>query len=227
MNVRKGLKEGFEEPPSFELKNWTKRELATKRIGDILLGTVGTLFFILFTLIFYVPYQLGENKGPMLYRQKRYGLHGKFIYIYKFRSMRVNADEILKGNQKLYEKYVENGYKLPVDEDPRITKLGKFIRKTSIDEFPQFINVLRGDLAIIGPRPIVEEEIKEYAGKEALFFSMKPGISGVWTTSGRSNVNYPERADMELSYATKHSTTKDFEILYRTIVKVIEEDGAI
>lgn len=205
---------------------FTYHELFVKRIIDILGGLVGSFLFLVVFFILYFTYKFGENKGPILFRQKRYGLHGEFIYIYKFRSMRVGAEKLLKSNPDLWEKYVKNNYKLNPEEDPRITKVGKFIRKTSLDELPQFVNVLKGDLALVGPRPIVEEEIKEYGDRRDYFGAMKPGLTGIWASSGRSDINYPERADLELSYLVNHGLFFDVKILFLTLKKVFVSEGA-
>lgn len=200
----------------------------TKRLIDIVGGIVGLIPFVLVYLALYVPYKFGDNKGPMLFKQKRYGLHGKFIYIYiyKFRSMRVGAEALLRADPKLWEKYVAGGYKLPEGEDPRITKLGAFIRKTSLDELPQFINVIQGDMSLVGPRPVIAEEIDEYGDKKRYFFAMKPGLTGIWGISVRSNVEYPERADIELSYLEKRNLRFDVYVLYRTVISVVKREGA-
>jgi len=197
-----------------------------KRSIDLVLGSIGLIVFFIIYLLLIIPYSFGENKGPLLFKQRRYGIDGSLFSIYKFRSMRVNAEDILKANPKLYQKYIANDYKLPPDEDPRITKLGRFLRRTSIDEFPQFINVIKGDMSMVGPRPIITEEIKEYGDKAEIFFSMKPGIAGVWGISGRSNIMYPDRVDVELSYLSKRSFKFDMLIISKTFFKVLEKDGA-
>lgn len=183
----------------------TKNYEMNKRIMDIMGSLIGLIPFFVAYLILFIPYKFGENKGPILFKQKRLGLNGELFYIYKFRSMKVNADKILKDDQQLYKKYVQNGYKLEANVDPRITRLGRFIRKSSVDELPQFLNVLKGEMSLVGPRPIVEEELREYKGKADSFLKMKPGITGVWQTSGRSNIGYPDRVELELSYLENKS----------------------
>lgn len=210
-----------------EIKSSNRYQIS-KRFLDISGSVLGLVLFILAYLVLIIPYRIGDNKGPILFSQKRLGKNGQVFFIYKFRSMKVNADKILKNDKHLYEKYVNKGYKLDANEDPRITKLGHFIRKTSIDELPQFINVLKGEMSLIGPRPIIEEELLEYKKEncESLFLSMKPGITGVWQTSGRSNVNYPERVYLELSYLSNNSILTDLKIIEKTIWKVIKKEGA-
>ncbi|MDR2834221.1 MAG: sugar transferase [Streptococcaceae bacterium] len=209
-----------------EVKHITPLYFIIKRLMDIFIGCIGLIPFAIGYIFLYIPYSFGENKGPILFRQKRYGVNGEFFYIYKFRSMRVGAEEILKADPKLWERYVAGGYKLPQEEDPRITRLGRFIRKTSLDEFPQFINVVRGDMSLIGPRPIISEELSEYGERKSCFLAMKPGITGVWGISGRSNLDYPERADVELSYLSRRSIKYDFYVIFKTALGVIKKDGA-
>ncbi|MGM0340149.1 sugar transferase [Enterococcus sp. AZ007] len=197
-----------------------------KRGMDIVGSLIGIIFFLIAYALLFIPYHVGENKGPILFKQQRLGKDGEIFGIYKFRSMKINADEILENDNELYQKYVKNGYKLEIQEDPRITKLGCFIRKTSIDELPQFLNVFKGEMSLVGPRPIVEEELKEYGKRSATFLNMKPGITGVWQTSGRSNIGYPERVDIELSYLNNQSVSRDIIIILKTVLKVLINEGA-
>lgn len=207
------------------MKNYYK---PIKRIFDIFGGFIGIICMVLVYIILWIPYRIGKNKGEMLFRQLRLGENGKSFEIYKFRTMRENADEYLYQDRKLYTKYVENGYKLEPDEDPRITRLGSFLRKTSLDELPQFINVLKGEMSLVGPRPIIRQELDEYIklNKDKEFLSMKPGVTGVWQVSGRSNIGYPERVYLEISYVNNDSIFRDLLILFKTIFKVIQKEGA-
>lgn len=198
----------------------------SKRLIDIL----GSLFLIILTIPIYVViglfYMNGENKGPIFFKQVRIGKNGNKFHIYKFRSMVVNAEEKLKSDKKLYQKYLDNSYKLEPEEDPRITKVGRFLRATSIDEIPQLINVLKGEMSLVGPRPIVEEELVEYGKRTREFLSVKPGITGYWQVSGRSDIDYPERVDVELYYVNKASLLFDIKILLKTVSIVILRKGA-
>lgn len=196
-----------------------------KRLTDVILSLFGFLLVVIFSLIISIYYLFDkEDRGPLFFRQARMGLNGKIIYIYKFRSMIVNADKKLKQNQELYKKYVENNYKLEPQDDPRMTKLGAFLRKSSIDELPQFINVLKGDMSLVGPRPIVKIELKEYDSEKLL--SVKPGIMGLWQAQGRSNIGYPERADIEMNYVNNASYWFDLKVLIKNIIIVFKKDGA-
>lgn len=204
----------------------SKKYIYIKRGLDIILGIVGMGLFCVLSILFVFPYSFGANKGKMFYKQKRLGQNGKYIYIYKFRSMIENAEEELLKNEILYLEYISNNYKIDPEKDPRITKFGKFIRKTSLDEFPQFINVLKGELSIVGPRPIVPEELTEYGERKHLFLKMKPGLTGYWQAYGRSTIPYPDRCDLELQYIEDMSMYTDIKIIVQTIKSVLLQKGA-
>ncbi|MDN4523945.1 sugar transferase [Fictibacillus fluitans] len=197
-----------------------------KRSMDIIGALIGLILFFPVFLVIATFYLFGEAKGPIFFKQKRIGQNGEAFYIYKFRSMIVNAEEKLKSNRILYEKYLRNNYKLEPEEDPRITRIGKFLRKTSIDELPQFLNVLKGDMSLVGPRPVVKEELNEYKQKEFIFLSVKPGLTGYWQVCGRSDVGYPERVDIELFYVYNQSIWLDIKILIKTVLLVVIRKGA-
>ena len=195
---------------------------------DVLIGLFGTIFIVLpCFLIIYIIYKIKGYKGSIFFTQYRVGLRGKKFKIIKFRSMVENAEEVLTANKELYEKYINNSYKLPPNEDPRLTNIGDFIRKTSIDEIPQFINLMLGDMSLIGPRPILENELEEYSKEEQqVLLSVRPGITGMWQVSGRSEVHYPERCEMELYYPRNQSFLLDVKIFFLTIKKVLSGEGA-
>ena len=200
-----------------------------KRLIDILGGLVGTVLLVPITLcVFIARIILKENDGPLFYEQLRYGKEGKKFRIYKFRSMCIDADkkleEYLAQNDEARKEFEENQ---KLKDDPRITKIGKFLRKTSIDELPQLINVLKGDMSLIGPRPIVDGEIERYGNDKEKFLSVKPGITGYWAANGRSDTTYAERIDMELYYVDNISFKLDFKIFVKTILSVIKKEGAI
>lgn len=203
-----------------------KAYLFFKRTLDLVGSVVGLvlsspLFFVISLL-----YLFGDNKGPVFFKQKRVGQHGEEFYIYKFRSMIVDAEQLLKSNRALYKKYLDNNYKLEPEEDPRITKIGRLLRKTSLDELPQFINVLKGEMSLVGPRPVIAEELKEYGEKKDLFLSARPGLTGYWAASGRSDIEYPERCNVELYYIENKSIVLDIKIILQTIYSVIARKGA-
>ena len=195
---------------------------------DVLIGLFGTIFIVLpCFLIIYIIYKIKGYKGSIFFTQYRVGLRGKKFKIIKFTSMVENAEEVLTANKALYEKYINNSYKLPPNEDPRLTNIGDFIRKTSIDEIPQFINLMLGDMSLIGPRPILENELEEYSKEEQeVLLSVRPGITGMWQVSGRSEVYYPERCEMELYYPRNQSFLLDVKIFFLTIKKVLSGEGA-
>lgn len=194
---------------------------------DVLIGLFGTIFIVLpCFLIIYIIYKIKGYKGSIFFTQYRVGLRGKKFKIIKFRSMVENAEEVLTANKALYEKYINNSYKLPPNEDPRLTNIGDFIRKTSIDEIPQFINLMLGDMSLIGPRPILENELEYSKEEQEVLLSVRPGITGMWQVSGRSEVYYPERCEMELYYPRNQSFLLDVKIFFLTIKKVLSGEGA-
>lgn len=197
-----------------------------KRLIDIILASSGMLFLFPIFLLVSVLCLFGKNKGPVFFKQLRVGKNGEQFYIYKFRSMIVNAEQVLKSNSTLYKKYLENNYKLEQHEDPRITKVGALLRKTSIDEIPQLINVIRGEMSLVGPRPVVPEELIEYDLRLKDFLGVKPGVTGYWQICGRSDVGYPERANLEFYYVDNQSGKLDAHILLKTIVLVFNRTGA-
>lgn len=197
-----------------------------KRLFDIAIALVGMIVLVIVTIILATFYSFGKNKGRIFFSQERIGLNGKTFKIYKYRSMVENAEEILKRNPKLYQKYIENSYKLLPEEDPRMTGLGRFIRKHSIDEIPQFINILKGDMSFIGPRPVIEEELLQYGERVSKFLSVKPGATGWWQVSGRSEIGYPERCDMELYYVDNFSFKLDMKIFFLELKRIITKDAA-
>lgn len=167
-----------------------------------------------------------DTPGPVFFRQRRAGLGGRFFMLFKFRSMRADAEAFLRADARLYQKYLDNDFKLPEDEDPRVTRLGRFLRKTSLDELPQLLNVLRGDMSLVGPRPVVEPELEMYRGRIPTLLSVKPGLTGRWQVSGRSSVAFPERAELDLEYVRRWSLLEDLWILAMTVPVVLLRRGA-
>ena len=216
---------------NFEKVNVLKQVIRNtiKRFVDIVFGILGIILLIPLTIIIYICRKvLKEDDGPMFYEQLRIGKNGKHFRLYKFRTMVVGADEKLKKylekNEEARKEYEEN-HKLR--DDPRITRLGRFLRKTSIDEVPQFWNVLKGDMSLIGPRPIVDAEIPKFGDKIQIIHSIKPGITGYWAVNGRSDTTYQERVQMETYYAENYSLKLDAKIFVKTIEAVIKKEGAI
>jgi exopolysaccharide production protein ExoY len=208
------------------LEDTSKIYAFTKRAIDIVGAIIGLILTSPLFLTISIFYLFGDSKGPIFFKQVRVGKNGKRFNIYKFRSMIVNAEEKLKADKELYEKYLRNNYKLEPHEDPRITNLGRILRSTSLDEIPQLINVLKGEMSLVGPRPVVEEELEEYGEKVSEFLSVKPGITGYWQVSGRSDVGYPERVGIELYYVYNQNLFLDIKILLKTVITVLMRRGA-
>lgn len=208
-----------------EVKTQSTFYKTSKRILDILgsvlaLACLSPVFLVLSIII------KNHDGGKVFFKQKRVGQNGKEFYMYKFRSMEENAEEILKADKELYAKYVANGFKLPAEEDPRITSIGKWLRRPSFDELPQFINILRGEMSIVGPRPIVPTELEEYGDRKAKLLSVKPGAMGLWQATGRSNITYPERCNVELEYVDKASLGYDWKIFFLNLISIFKQEGA-
>lgn len=208
------------------VKHPSRGYLFAKRVTDIVLSVIALILLSPVFLVIWLLDSFGDNKGPVFFKQTRIGMHHRPFKIYKFRSMVVNADEILHQDPELYQKYVANNYKLEPEEDPRITRLGRILRKTSLDEIPQFINILKGEMSLIGPRPVVKEEVKIYGDRADKFLSVKPGAMGLWQASGRSNIGYPERCDLELSYVDHASYWYDCRILFKNLISIFKSTGA-
>jgi lipopolysaccharide/colanic/teichoic acid biosynthesis glycosyltransferase len=196
-----------------------------KRITDVLISLLALTCLSPLILVLMIIIFAQDGHSPF-YRQIRIGQYGKPFGMFKFRSMIYNADKILKKDPKLYQKYVDNGFKLPQGEDPRITKVGAFIRKTSLDEIPQFINVVIGQMSLVGPRPIVKKEMFEYGDRIKEFLSVKPGALGLWQASGRANIGYPERCNIELEYVRNASYWYDVKVFFACCISILKRDGA-
>lgn len=226
VEITDAIQIGFNQKKTLNQKHVSVFYLFCKRSIDIIAALVGLILMLPFFVLIVLLYAINDSTGSMFFKQQRFGKNGNPFYIYKFRTMVINADEKLKSNKELYRKYVENNYKLEQEEDPRITKLGMFLRKTSLDELPQLINVLKGEMSLVGPRPIVNEELLEYKNRQSDFLSAKPGMTGYWQISGRSNVGYPERVELELYYVYNQSLYFDIKILLMTIIVVFLKKGA-
>jgi len=196
-----------------------------KRITDIFISLLALICLSPLILVLMIIIFVQDGHSPF-YKQVRIGQYGKPFGMYKFRSMIYNADKILAKNPKLYQKYVDNGFKLSQGEDPRITRVGAFIRKTSLDEIPQFLNIVIGQMSLVGPRPIIEKEEFEYGNRIQEFLSVKPGALGLWQASGRANIEYPERCDVELEYIRNASYWYDVKVFFACCISILKKDGA-
>jgi exopolysaccharide biosynthesis polyprenyl glycosylphosphotransferase len=196
-----------------------------KRAVDVIVASVGLLIAMPLMAAIAVAIRI-LDRGPALFRQVRLGEGGRPFQMWKFRTMRTDAEEVLLADPELYARYVANNYKLADAEDPRISRIGAFLRKTSLDELPQLVNVLKGDMTLVGPRPIVPRELEMYAPYHDLLLSVRPGLTGQWQVNGRSEVPYPERAHMDLDYVAGHSVGEDIAIMVRTLPSVVRRRGA-
>jgi len=195
------------------------------RAIDVIGSFIGLL--LLMPVLVLTAISVGLTSGfPVFFRQERLGKNGKKFCIIKFRTMRKNAEEILRSHETLYYEYLANDFKLPPDKDPRIIPLGQFLRKTSIDELPQLFNVLKGDMSLVGPRPIVPEELNKYGEYSKEFLTVKPGMTGLWQVSGRSDVGYPDRTYLDLIYVQTRSPWLNMKILCKTPFVVFKRSGA-
>ncbi len=198
-----------------------------KRTFDLALALLASPIFLSLYLILIVLIRF-ESKGAAIYSQERIGRQGKQFKLYKFRSMYLNNKEILEeylkknpGTRKEWEQY-----KKIHGKDPRVTKIGQFIRKTSLDELPQFLNVLKGEMSLVGPRPYLPDEKREMGNKFSMIVETRPGISGLWQISGRSNLDFGERLRLDEWYVSNWTLWLDVEILIKTIGVVLKRDGA-
>ena len=197
-----------------------------KRLFDILIALIGCLFLLPIILIVKISYLLHKDFDSIFFRQKRIGKNGKEFNLYKFRSMVPNADEVLKELLKDPKYKEEWDLNQKFEHDPRITSMGNILRKTSLDELPQFINILIGDMSLIGPRPLVPGELDSHNGNHELYESVRPGISGWWAANGRSATTYERRLELEYYYIQHCGLILDIRCVFRTIKAVIYKTGA-
>ncbi len=223
------LKGNLEEIHMKLLRNINKNfYIKHKSIVDIILSLI--ILSMVFPLFFIIPILIKlTDKGPIFYKQKRIGYKGKPFFIIKFRTMYPDAEkrlkEILEKDPKAREQW-EKTWKLR--NDPRITPIGKLLRKTSLDELPQFFNVLKGEMSVVGPRPVVEEELKKfYKDKAKYYISVKPGITGYWQVEGRSDIkDYEKRVEMDVWYVKNMSLWLDLKIIFKTLWVMLTRKGA-
>jgi len=168
-----------------------------------------------------------DSRGPVLFAHRRLGREGKHFDCLKFRTMEVDAEQRVFTDEKLRHHYVSNDFKIPLHLDPRITRLGRFLRRSSIDELPQLWNVVQGEMALVGPRPIVALEATHYGDWLPVLLSVRPGVTGRWAVGGRSHVGYPGRVEVELDYVRSRSLLIDVLILLKTPWAVVTQRGAV
>lgn len=203
-----------------------------KRLMDILGAILGIILFSPILILTALAIKL-DSRGPILAETPmRVGKNGELFKMYKFRSMIMGAHDLLQKNPGLLDEYKKNSYK--IQNDPRVTKVGKFIRRYSVDEFPQFINILRGEMSLVGPRAYypfeLEEQQKKYPKSRdfvKIILSAKPGATGVWQVSGRSDINFDKRVEMDAQYVQRRSVLYDIYLILKTFPAVLFGRGAI
>lgn len=202
--------------------------LKVKRVFDLLIGLFGIFLILPLAFIIKAISIYNRDYNSIFFKQQRIGKDGKLFWMYKFRTMVPNADEVLetllKNNASFREEYMVNK---KVKNDPRITKLGKILRKTSLDEMPQFINVFLGQMSLVGNRPYLPREKEDMGIYFNQIVKTKPGITGLWQTSGRNNVTFNERVQIESKYSYLQNARTDMKIIKDTIVQVVKKDGAM
>lgn len=194
-----------------------------KRFADIVCSAIAIVLLSPFFIIISIVIK-ATSEGSVIFVHKRVGKNGKEIGIYKFRSMVMNAEELIEKFTPEQKEEFQKNFKLK--DDPRITKIGKFLRKTSLDELPQLFNILKGDLSIVGPRPIMEVETEIYGEYRDMLLSVKPGLTGFWAANGRSDTSYKRRRAMEIYYVKNRSLLFDIKIILKTVISVFKGEGA-
>lgn len=193
-----------------------------KRMIDISVSLIGLIILFPILLIVAVCIKL-ESSGPIFFKQKRVGLNGEEFNMVKFRSMVVNAEELKK---KLASKNEMSGPMFKMKEDPRVTKVGKFIRKTSIDEIPQLFNVLRGEMSLVGPRPSLPNEVKEFEDWMLKRLEVKPGLTCYWQVMGRNNIEFEEWMRLDVKYVNERNAWIDIKLIFKTFFVLFGDDNA-
>ncbi len=195
-----------------------------KRCFDFISSLIVIIVFSPLFLVLGIVVKL-DSPGPVFFGHTRLGQNGKKIKVYKFRTMVINAEEILKNMTADMKREFEENFKF--ENDTRITKLGSFLRKSSLDELPQLLNILIGNMSVVGPRPIVEKEIEKYGIYGNKLLTIKPGLTGNWQAGGRSDTTYDERVQLDMEYIDKRSFLMDIKIILKTVLVVFKKEGAI
>lgn len=214
---------------SFSSSNVSSKSLYffIKRIIDIVLSFSALIVLSPVFLIIAIAIKVDDNR-PVFYKHMRVGKNGKPLGVYKFRSMTTKYktfDEFYVTLSDEQKREWDANFKL--ENDPRITKVGNILRKTSLDELPQILNIFLGNMSIIGPRPVIDEEVELYGKDKDKFLSVKPGLTGYWAANGRSSTTYEERMEMELYYVENCSIWLDIKIFFKTIISVLKREGAV
>lgn len=205
-----------------KLKKQKIYELA-KRIFDLCLAFIGLIFLLPAFLIVSLLIKWDDPHGRVFFRQIRVGKDGREFYIYKFRSMVANAEQMLNS---LADQNEATGAMFKMKKDPRVTRVGRVLRKTSIDELPQLVNVLKGEMSLVGPRPPLPREVEQYSGYELQRLLVKPGCTGLWQVSGRSNLGFDQMVKLDLQYIRQRSMANDFKLILKTLIQLLGSKNA-
>lgn len=195
----------------------------TKRLIDIVGSLCGIILLSPLFLIVAILIKLEDPKGKVFFTQERNGKYPKIFKMYKFRSMVHNAEDLLKD---LMDRNEQTGPVFKINDDPRITKVGKFIRKTSIDELPQLFNVLKGDMSLVGPRPPIPHEVEQYNSYQMQRLAVKPGLTCIWQVSGRNNIGFDEWVEMDIEYIKTRNLWLDIKLIFKTVGVLFGDDNA-
>ncbi|MGL6108245.1 sugar transferase [Romboutsia sp.] len=195
----------------------------SKRAIDILGSLAGLILLWPLFIVVAVLIKLEDSKGKVLFTQERNGKYPKIFKMYKFRSMVYNAEEQLED---LMEQNEQTGPVFKIENDPRITRIGRFIRKTSIDELPQLINVLKGEMSLVGPRPPIPHEVEQYTEYQMQRLAVKPGLTCIWQVSGRNNIGFDEWVDMDIEYIRTRSLWLDIKLIFKTVFVLFGDENA-
>lgn len=195
----------------------------TKRLIDIVGSLCGIILLSPLFLIVAILIKLEDPKGKVFFAQERNGKYPKTFKMYKFRSMVHNAEDLLKD---LMDRNEQTGPVFKINDDPRITKVGKFIRKTSIDELPQLFNVLKGDMSLVGPRPPIPHEVDQYNSYQMQRLAVKPGLTCIWQVSGRNNIGFDEWVEMDIEYIKTRNLWLDIKLIFKTVGVLFGDDNA-
>ena len=194
----------------------------SKRMIDVLASVMGLILLSPILLIIVMMIKL-DSRGPVIFKQKRVGFKGREFYMYKFRSMVVNAEEL---KAKLTAQNEMSGPMFKMKEDPRITKIGKFIRKTSLDELPQLINVIKGDMSLVGPRPSLPNEVKEFEPWMLRRLDVKPGLTCFWQVSGRNDIDFEDWMKLDIKYVNEKNFFLDIKLIFKTVLVLFGDKHA-
>ena len=208
---------------SDELINKSAFYLISKRVIDIVGSLCGIILLSPVFLIVAILIKLEDPKGKIFFAQERNGQYPKTFKMYKFRSMVHNAEGLLKD---LMDRNEQTGPVFKINDDPRITKVGKFIRKTSIDELPQLFNVLKGDMSLVGPRPPIPHEVEQYNSYQMQRLAVKPGLTCIWQVSGRNNIGFDEWVEMDIEYIKTRNLWLDIKLIFKTVGVLFGDDNA-